>query len=85
MLIGALFASHALAQAQREAHIGYVYPAGGRQGTAFEAVIGGANLGEATEVTVSGAGVHAVISKQERQETPKEQQELKEQLSKIKD
>ena len=85
MLIGALFASHALAQAQREAHIGYVYPAGGRQGTAFEAVIGGANLGEATEVTVSGAGVHAVISKQERQVTPKEQQELKEQLSKIKD
>ncbi len=84
-LAGALFASHAMAQAQREAHIGYVYPAGGRQGSTFEAVIGGANLGEATEVTVSGAGVHAVIAKQERQVTPKEQQELKEQLSKIKD
>ena len=78
-------ASQALAQGQREAHIGYVYPAGGRQGTTFEAVIGGANLGEATEVDVSGTGVHAVIAKQERQVTPKEQQELKEQLSKLKD
>ncbi len=71
-------------QNQREAHIGYVYPAGGRQGTTFEAVIGGAGLGEATEVTVSGTGVSAVISKQERQVTPKEQQELKEQLGKLK-
>jgi hypothetical protein len=72
-------------QAQREAHIGYVYPAGGRQGTTFEAVIGGAGLGEATEVTFSGTGVHAAIAKQERQVSAKEQQELKEKLSKLKD
>ena len=78
--------SQALAQQTlREAHIGYVYPAGGRQGTTFDAVIGGAGLGEATEVTVSGTGVRATIAKQERQVTPKEQQELKEQLGKLKD
>lgn len=75
----------AQAQAQREAHIGYVYPAGGRQGTTFEAVIGGSGLNEATGVRVSGAGVQAVISKQERQVTPKEQQELKEKLGKLKE
>lgn len=81
-----LLASRALAQmAQREAHIGYVYPAGGRQGTTFEAVIGGSGLNEAESVLVSGAGVTAVIGKQERQVTPKEQQELKEKLGKLKE
>lgn len=85
-LLGFLFAPQAFAQqAQREAHIGYVYPAGGRQGTTFEAVIGGAGLNEATEVTVSGTGVQATIAYQERHVTPKEQQELKEQISKLKD
>ncbi len=84
-LVVSLLVSQALAQTQREAHIGYVYPAGGQQGTTFEAVIGGANLGEATEVTVSGTGVQAKIAKQERQVTAKEQQELKEQLNKLKD
>ena len=81
----ALLASQALAQSQREAHIGYVFPAGGQQGTTFEAVIGGANLGEATAVTISGSGVQAKIAKQERQVTSKEQQELKEQLAKLKE
>ena len=71
------------AQQQREAHIGYVFPAGGQQGTTFEVVIGGAGLAEAEGVVVSGAGVTATIAKQEKQVTPKEQQELKEQLSKI--
>jgi hypothetical protein len=73
------------AWAQRESHIGYVYPAGGRQGTTFEAVIGGSGLAEATGVRFSGEGVSAVISKQERQVTPKEQQELKEQLEKLRE
>ena len=70
-------------QQQREAHIGYIFPAGGQQGTTFEAVIGGANLAEATGVMVSGTGVSATIAKQEKQVTPKEQQELKEELSKL--
>lgn len=73
------------ALAQREAHIGYVYPAGGRQGTTFEAVVGGSGLNEAEGVRISGEGVTAVIAKQERQVTPKEQQELKEQIEKIRE
>jgi hypothetical protein len=69
----------------RESHIGYVYPAGGQQGTTFEAVIGGSGLADADGVLVSGSGVTATISKQEQQVTPKEQQELKEQLAKLKE
>jgi len=72
-------------QPPREAHIGYVYPAGGRQGTTFEAVIGGSGLAEAESVLVSGSGVTAVIAKQEAQVTPKEQQELRESLAKLKE
>ncbi len=72
-----------VAQQQREAHIGYVFPAGGQQGTTFEVVVGGAGLAEAEGVVVSGSGVTATIAKQEKQVTPKEQQELKEQLSKL--
>lgn len=78
-----LSALQALAQQQREAHIGYVFPAGGQQGTTFEAVIGGAGLAEATGVLVSGTGVTATIAKQEKQVTPKEQQELREELAKL--
>lgn len=42
---------------QRSAHIGYVYPAGGRQGTTFEAVIAGQFLNAVDDVLVSGGGV----------------------------
>ena len=69
--------------AEREPHIGYVYPAGGRQDTTFEVVLGGTSLNEATAAFVSGTGVHATILKEERQVTPKEQQELKEKINKL--
>ena len=68
---------------EREPHIGYIYPAGGRVGTTFEAVIGGFNLNDATTVRFSGTGVTAEIIKQERQVTPVEQQQLKERLAKL--
>jgi hypothetical protein len=70
------------AMAQGDPHIGYVYPAGGRQGTTFEATVGGRYL-NATTVCFSGEGVSATIIKQERQVTPTEQKELRETLSKI--
>jgi len=75
---------HVLAQQQqREAHIGYVFPAGGQQGTTFEVVIGGAGLAEAEGVVISGSGVTATIAKQEKQVTSKELQELKEEMNKL--
>lgn len=52
----------ALAQTpQRGLHVGYVYPAGGQQGTTFEAVIGGQFLTGVNAVDVSGGGVEATI------------------------
>ncbi|MBN2161982.1 MAG: hypothetical protein JXR25_16625 [Pontiellaceae bacterium] len=44
-------------------HIGYSYPAGGQLGTTFEVEIGGQYLSGATNVFVSGSGVHAGVEK----------------------
>jgi len=68
---------------QFEPRIGYVYPAGGQQGTTFTAVIGGQHLNNATSVLISPGNVTATVVGQEKQLTPKEQQEAKEMLSKI--
>ena len=43
--------------------IGFIYPAGGQVGTAFEIEVGGLNVAQATEVFVSGKGVKAEILK----------------------
>ena len=45
----------------REPHIGYLYPAGGRQGTSFQVNAGGQFLRGVREVQVSGKGVHAEV------------------------
>ncbi len=46
---------------RKEPHIGYLYPAGGRQGTAFSVVAGGQLLKDASAVLVSGQGVRAEV------------------------
>ena len=46
---------------QRAPRIGYVYPAGGRQGSAFRVTIGGQFLDGASTVIVSGDGVQATV------------------------
>jgi hypothetical protein len=54
-------------------HIGYVYPAGGQQGTTVEVKLGGQYFNEATSMQVSGAGVTAKVLRQTR---PLKQQEV---------
>jgi hypothetical protein len=49
------------AQAQRTPYIGYIYPAGGQQGSSFQGFLSGQYLDGATNVIVSGEGVEAVI------------------------
>lgn len=49
------------AHAQRSPNIGYVYPAGGRQGSTFEAAISGQYLDGVTNVSISGEGVQATL------------------------
>ncbi|MGA2496586.1 MAG: PPC domain-containing protein [Tepidisphaeraceae bacterium] len=45
----------------RSPRIGYVYPAGGRQGTEFDVAVGGQQLAAVTGASVSGAGVRAFV------------------------
>ena len=49
------------AEAAKPPHIGYAYPAGGKQGTSFRVVIGGQYLLGCTNVFVSGEGVSVKV------------------------
>ena len=51
----------AQAWGQAGPHVGYVYPAGGRQGTVVRVTVGGQGLGEPAAVYVSGTGVSASV------------------------
>jgi hypothetical protein len=48
-------------QAQNVPHVGYVYPAGGQQGTTFQVKVGGRFLDGVNQIVVSGRGVHAEV------------------------
>jgi len=54
-----LLALAPVAPAQTRPYVGYVYPAGGQQGTTFEVKVGGQNLNDIQQVIVSGSGVTA--------------------------
>ena len=79
----ALLAVAPAALAQREPHIGYVYPAGGQQGTTFGVEVAGQYLNNATNVYVSGSGVHARVIEHEPPLTPKQAGELRERLQEL--
>src|SRR5689334_7632034 len=64
LLAAMLYTLPALGQeARRDPHIGYAYPAGGKQGTTFQVLVGGQNLNGVREVHVSGTGVKATVIK----------------------
>ncbi|NQU09433.1 pre-peptidase C-terminal domain-containing protein, partial [bacterium] len=69
-----------VARAQREPHIGYVYPAGGQQGTISEVLIGGQYLNGVSAVQISGAGLRALVLAHDRPPTPKQAAELRERM-----
>ncbi len=60
-LAGMLAAPFALQAQGNGPHIGYVYPAGGKQGTSFKAVVGGAQLKDVFEAVWSGGGVEIEV------------------------
>jgi hypothetical protein len=63
-LMAVLFLAGFAGSAQAEPpHIGYAYPAGGRQGSSFRVIIGGQHLLGSTNVYVSGEGVKVDIVK----------------------
>ena len=55
--LAAFFSAIPCARGQRGPHIGYIYPAGGRQGTAIKVAVGGQYLSGVTGANVSGEGV----------------------------
>jgi hypothetical protein len=83
LALAIVFAASA-AQAQQNApRIGYTYPAGGRQGTSFQVVVGGQYLNSATNALVSGTGVLAKIIAYTRPLTAKEANDLREKLKSL--
>ena len=80
--------SAASANAQKKtggqaAYIGYVYPAGGQQGTEFPVRIGGQRIDAAIGATISGEGVHATVTECFRKIGNQEMRLLREQLKLI--
>jgi len=63
--------------------VGYVYPAGGRQGTTFQVTVGGQRLEGAAQVCVSGAGVEAKIVAYTKPLTPKQANEMRERVQEL--
>ena len=81
----ALQANEAAAQtAKKRIYIGYVYPAGGRQGTTFPARVGGQQIEDACGATVSGEGVHVNLGTVFRKFDTQSSRLISEQLKLIK-
>ena len=64
-------------------YIGFVYPAGGQQGTTVQVTIGGQNIHGPFRVYVSGDGVEGRIVEYNKRMNPQEVQLLREQLSEL--
>ena len=65
---------------QASPHIGYVYPAGGKQGTTFQVTVAGQYLNGVSAARVSGEGVAVKLVTHDKPLTGKEATELREKL-----
>ncbi len=70
-------------RARRGPAIGYVYPAGGRQGTTFEVALAGRFLDGVTDVIVSGEGVQATLIEHVKPLTGKQINLLRDRLKEL--
>jgi hypothetical protein len=72
------------ANAQGRPYIGFVYPAGGQQGTTFRVKLGGQGLSEIESVLVTGGGVSGRVVEYWRKMGPQDMTLLREQLKELK-
>ena len=72
------------ASAQKRPYIGFVYPAGGQQGTTFQVKIGGQGLEDVDRVYFTGPGISARVLEYHRQLSPQDMTLLREQHSDLK-
>ncbi len=70
---------------QNQPRIGYVFPAGGRQGTTFRLTVGGQYLNGVSAAHLSGKGVQARIIEHIKPLTPKEFNLLRDRLKELQD
>jgi hypothetical protein len=80
----ALLAMASTTNAQPRPYIGFVYPAGGQQGTKFQIRLGGQGLAAESSVQVSGKGVRAKVIEYLRRMNPQDMALLREQLKELK-
>lgn len=64
--VATVLAAVSIGAAQQQPRIGYVYPAGGRQGATAEITVGGQSLDGVNGVRVSGSGITATIIEHEK-------------------
>ncbi len=81
--LAGLLAAAPVARAQPRPYIGFVYPAGGQQGTTFQIRLGGQGLDGVDQVLVSGTGVEAKVVDYYRRIGPIEIGLLREQLKEL--
>jgi hypothetical protein len=67
----------------RQPHLGYIYPAGGRTGTTFKITAGGEFLRDAKLIHITGTGVKATVVQYVRAMTRKELGELRRRVTDI--
>ena len=83
VLLAAAAAAHAQQQQQLAPHIGYVYPAGVRQGTTVQVTVGGQYLLNTANAYVTGAGVQAEVVEYNRPMSQKEFTDLRETMQEL--
>ncbi|MBI5396379.1 MAG: PPC domain-containing protein [Verrucomicrobia bacterium] len=72
------------AQAQQRPYIGFVYPAGGQQGSTFQITLGGQYLEGVNKVYISGEGAKGRLVEYNKHLNPQEVMLLREQLDELK-
>ena len=71
------------AQQQQIPHAGYVYPAGGREGTTVEVTVGGQFLDGVKSASISGDGVEATVVEHFKPLTPAQASQLRDQAKEL--
>lgn len=82
LVAGGLLAAPAVF-GQTRPYIGFVYPAGGQQGTKFQVRLGGQGMDDVNTAVITGKGVTAKLVEYRRRLGPQETQLLNEQMREI--
>ncbi len=85
LVLGALVlpAARALGQQANSPHAGFAYPAGGRQGTTMQVLVGGRNLEGVSAAVFTGRGLKAEVAGYDKPLSPREIQDLRDKAQEL--